>query len=81
MHIIDFSGFFVKGVVKNRGIRNNAIQSPPTIHSRKEPKKQFLGTIESQASTHENTAKHRKEPEKHPETTSSNPPSNTVALQ
>ena len=41
----------------------------------------FLGMIGCQASIHGNTAKHRKDPEKHPETTPTNVSSKTVAIQ
>jgi hypothetical protein len=77
MHIIDFSGFFVKGEVKNRGIRNNAIQSPPTIHSRKEPKKQFLGTIKAK---HPHT-KTQPNTERNPKNTRKPTPPNPRAKQ
>ena len=55
--------------------------SPPVTLSTKKTEKTFLGMIGCQASIHENTAKHRKDPEKHPETTPTNVSSKTVAEQ
>jgi hypothetical protein len=55
--------------------------SPSVTLSTKKTEKTFLGMIGCPASIHENTAKHRKDPEKHPETTPTNVSSKTVAIQ